>query len=164
MVAEAQEEMRKYLKYAFLTGIVLALAIQVVRPARTNPAADPTAALTARVTVPAEVSAILDRSCRDCHSNATRWPWYTNVAPVSWWVIDHVNHGRSHFNYSEWGKYNAGERENLLKQVCELVRKGEMPLPSYLRMHDAKLSAEDVQSLCAFTDAVRSRPVPQTGQ
>ena len=141
-------------KYVLLAGLVLFAGIQLVRPARTNPVSDPTAALTA---VPADVSAILDRSCRDCHSNGTRWPWYTNVAPVSWWVIDHVNHGRSHFNYSEWSKYDPEEQRNLLKQSCELIRKAEMPLPSYLRMHDAALSPEEVMVLCAFTeDRLRS--------
>ena len=125
---------------------VIAVAIQFVRPARTNPASDPSAALAARVQVPADVAAILDRSCRDCHSNDTRWPWYTNVAPVSWWVIDHVNHGRSHFNFSEWAKYNSEEQQKLLKQACELSRKGEMPLPSYLLMHDAAMSAKDVRT------------------
>ena len=124
---------------------VIAVAIQCVRPARTNPASDPSMALAARIQVPADVAAILDRSCRDCHSNDTRWPWYTNVAPVSWWVIDHVNHGRSHFNFSEWAKYNSEEQQKLLKQACELSRKREMPLPSYLLMHDAAMSAKDVR-------------------
>src|SRR5687767_12229671 len=89
---------------------VLVLAIQFVRPARTNPATDPAATLHAQTAVPPDVAAILERSCRDCHSNGTRWPWYSNVAPVSWWVIDHVNHGRSHFNFSEWAKYNHEEQ------------------------------------------------------
>ena len=85
------------------------------------------------------------------------------MAPVSWWVIDHVNHGRSHFNYSEWGKYRQDERENILKQACELTGKGEMPLPSYLRMHDAKLTEQDIRALCAFTEVVRGamRPAHQ---
>jgi hypothetical protein len=101
--------------------------------------------------MPAEVSAILDRSCRDCHSNDTRWPWYSNVAPVSWWVIDHVDHARSHFNFSEWARYNSREQQRLLEQACELVSKGAMPLPSYLWMHDAEMSPRDVRTLCAFT-------------
>ena len=62
---------------------------------------------------------ILDRACRDCHSNETRWPWYSNVAPVSWFVIDHVNHGRSHFNYSAWARYSAREKVELLKAMAE---------------------------------------------
>ena len=139
------------------------LAIQLIRPPRTNPASDPSAALASHVEVPAGVAAILDRSCRDCHSNETRWPWYSNVAPVSWWVIDHVNHGRSHFNFSEWARYNREEQRDLLEQSCELSRKRAMPLPSYLRMHDAAMTAQDIQTLCEFTEALTRRPPSVTG-
>ena len=81
--------------------------MQLVRPARTNPPTDRPRTLFARVTVSAADRRGAERACRDCHSNDTRWPWYSNVAPVSWFVIDHVNHGRSHFNYSDW----AGSQE-----------------------------------------------------
>ena len=146
--------MKPRLKYGLVTLIVVGAAIQFVRPSRTNPATDPQATLQARVQVPTPVAAILDRSCRDCHSNDTRWPWYTNVAPVSWWVIDHVNHGRSHFNYSEWATYPPDEAAKLLKGTCELAQKGEMPLPSYLPMHrGARLSPQDVAALCAWAAA-----------
>jgi hypothetical protein len=152
---------KKPLTIIVAVGAFLLLGIQLVRPARTNPATDPAAALAAHVQVPPDISATLNRSCRDCHSHDTRWPWYSNVAPVSWWVIDHVNHGRSHFNFSEWGKYNTQEQQNLLKRACELAGKGEMPLPSYLRMHDARMSAADVAALCSFTDAVNAAVVSQ---
>ena len=150
--------MRKRLKVIAGVLIIGAVAIQVYRPSRTNPASAPSASLMARTGVPSDVSAVLVRSCRDCHSNETRWPWYSNVAPVSWWVIDHVNHGRSHFNYSEWSKYKPEEQRDLLQKSCELAKKGEMPLPSYLRMHDAALSPQGVQALCAFTDSVARDP------
>ena len=151
---------RKPLRFVLFAVAGLLLAIQFVRPARTNPATDPAATLHAHVAVPANVASILERSCRDCHSNATRWPWYSNVAPVSWWVIDHVNHGRSHFNFSQWAKYNPEEQRNLLEESCELSRKGAMPLPSYLRMHDAAMSASDIATLCAFTESAMRSLIP----
>src|SRR3954464_4443173 len=83
--------------------IVLAVAfvaVQVVRPDRTNPPVQPAHSLLAKT--PPDVRAILDRSCRDCHSNDTRWPLYSQVAPMSWLVANHVHHGRDRFNYSEW--------------------------------------------------------------
>ena len=99
--------------------------------------------------VPPDAAVILDRSCRDCHSNETRWPWYSHVAPASWLVIDHVNHGRSHLNISEWGNYDRPRQVELLKNSCELARKGAMPMPSYLVMHRAaRLSPADVGTLC----------------
>jgi hypothetical protein len=148
-----KSKMLKGRRFRFvLLGVAgLAVAIQLVRPARTNPATDPSATLHAQLAVPPDVASILERSCRDCHSNDTRWPWYTNVAPVSWWVIDHVDHGRSHFNFSQWAKYDAEEQRTLLTRSCELSQSGAMPLPSYLRMHDAAMSASDVAALCAFT-------------
>jgi len=87
-------------------GIVLAgvLVAQFFGPVPTNPPTDPDAALFARVHVRKNAASVLQRACRDCHSNDTQWPWYSHVAPVSWFVIDHVNHGRSHFNYSNWTK------------------------------------------------------------
>lgn len=144
--------MKTLLKYSGLALLLLIVGIQFVRPARTNPRTDPAATLAARVAVPAQVTAILDRGCRDCHSNDTKWPWYSNVAPVSWFVIDHVNHGRSHFNYSEWGRYPAHEASSLLKASCELARERAMPMESYLWMHGhARLSETEIATLCQWT-------------
>jgi hypothetical protein len=140
-----------------LAGLVLAFAIQFIRPARTNPHTDAGRTLHARMTIPPDIASLLDRSCRDCHSHDTRWPWYSNVAPVSWWVIDHVNHARSHFNYSDWAQYDRAEARRLLENSCALARKSEMPLPSYLRMHRAaRLSSGDVAALCAWVE--RTQP------
>jgi hypothetical protein len=136
-------------------GVVL-VASQFVRPARTNPTTDPMRTLTQTRPVPAHVKSILDMACRDCHSNDTRWPWYSNVAPVSWFVIDHVNHGRSHFNYSDWSRYDAAEAGRLLTEACRLAREQEMPLSSYLLMHrHARLSPADIEALCSWTANLR---------
>jgi heme-binding protein len=142
-----------------LAGVVVIVSgaglIQFMGPETTNPATDPARTLQARVSVPADTDAILQRACRDCHSHDTRWPWYSHVAPVSWFVIDHVNHGRRHFNYSDWATYDADDTARLLKNTCELARKGAMPLPSYLRLHDdAVLSAADVDTLCRWSASV----------
>jgi hypothetical protein len=129
--------------------LIIGLLMQLYRPTRTNPPTDQSRTLGARVAVPPAAAAVLNRACRDCHSHETRWPWYSNVAPVSWLVIDDVNHGRSHFNYSDWAKYDADEATRLLKKACELARSGEMPLPVYLPMHsDARLSQADIDAIC----------------
>jgi heme-binding protein len=145
--------MRRTVRSAAVALVVITTAIQFVRPARTNPLVDPSHALAELQPVPAHVTAVLDRACRDCHSNNTRWPWYSQVAPVSWWVIDHVNHGRSHFNYSDWARYPAADRARLLKNSCDLVREDSMPLPSYRWMHRrARLSKADVQAICELAE------------
>ena len=92
-------------------------------------------------------------ACGDCHSNDTRWPWYSNVAPVSWFVIDHVNSGRRRFNYSDWPPPRPDEARKVLKNTCDLVRKGDMPISNYLWMHkDARLSPRDIDVLCAWSE------------
>ena len=107
--------------------------------------------------VPHDAADVLSRACRDCHSNDTRWPWYSHVAPISWFVIDHVNHGRRHFNYSEWAKYDADERARLLKNACTLARKGDMPMRTYTWVHgDARLTDQDVQALCEWAERPRA--------
>ena len=147
--------MRKIVKWGSAAAIAGAIAIQFVRPARTNPATVRERTLAARLPVTADAAAVLDRACRDCHSNDTRWPWYSNVAPVSWFVIDHVDHGRRHMNYSDWAQYPSDDADRLLKNICALARKDSMPLPSYLRAHrEARLSDADVAVLCDWTDGL----------
>ena len=138
-----------------ICGLVIA---QFFGPAKTNPAIDPSQSIESKLQVTPAVAPILDRSCNDCHSNKTRWPWYSNVAPVSWFVIDHVNEGRENINFSEWGKYTQRDADVLLRQMCREVRAGVMPLSSYTPLHPgSKLSAEDIKTFCDWTDAERAR-------
>ena len=147
--------MKRVGRAVILAAAILGAAIQFVRPARTNPPTVAGDTLAAHLPVPPDAQRILDRACRDCHSNETRWPWYSQVAPVSWWVIEHVNHGRSHFNYSEWAGYDRARRGTLLERTCALAKGGDMPLGSYLLMHSsARLSPADVDVLCRWTKGV----------
>ena len=113
-----------------LALFVLFLAIQIVRPARTNPPADPARTLEAHVEVPPNVEAILTRACADCHSNRTRWPWYSSVAPVSWLVVNDVNEGRRHLNFSDW-EHRHRHEESPFDEICKQTRDGDMPPWSY---------------------------------
>lgn len=134
---------------------------QFFGPAKTNPTSNPSQSVESRLQVTPPVAAILERSCNDCHSNKTRWPWYSNVAPVSWLVIGDVNEGRQNMNLSEWGRYTQRDVDGLLKQICREVKSGGMPLPIYKPLHPgAKLSPEDVKTLCDWTDAERNRIAP----
>jgi heme-binding protein len=154
----------RLIRNAVFSVICGACAIQLARPARTNPPTDPARTLRAITHAPADVNAVFERGCRDCHSHDTRWPWYSNVAPVSWLVIDDVNHGRSHFNYSDWAQYDRDKIPQLLKEICDQTRKGEMPLSIYLWMHpDSQLSDRDVSLLCDWSDAER-RALRQKGE
>lgn len=148
----------RILKWIAIVLVIALVGIQFVRPARTNPPVDKSQTIEAFTQMTPEVTSILDRSCRDCHSNQTVWPWYSNVAPLSWWVIDHANLGRRNLNYSEWGKLAPDRRDRKLRQICDEVQDGVMPLISYLPMHPtARLSEQDKKTLCAWTDKEREQ-------
>jgi hypothetical protein len=147
--------MPKLTRTAVMALLAVVVGIQMVRPARTNPPTNPARTLTARLPVPSEAVAVLKRACKDCHSNDTAWPWYSNVAPVSWLVIDHVRSGRRHFNYSDWASYDPEKARKILHDICEETRDGSMPIGSYTLVHrDARLSDADVLTLCTWTQSL----------
>ena len=148
----------KVVKWLLIVVACLFLIAQFKRPAKTNPAFDQSMAIEAHTQLDPKVAGILERSCNDCHSNKTRWPWYANVAPMSWFVIDHVNHGREHMNLSEWGKYGSDERKALMNDFCPLVTENAMPLSSYTPLHPgSKLSDEDKKRVCEWAAGERAR-------
>jgi len=152
------KRLARILKWFVIGLLVIFLGIQFIRPARTNPAIDQTQTIEAHTQMTPEVASILDRSCRDCHSNKTVWPWYTQVAPVSWWLSDHVNDGRRNLNMSEFGRLPRDRQERKLRQMCDEVSDGIMPLSSYLPMHPkARLSEQDKKVLCDWTEEQRER-------
>jgi Haem-binding domain len=151
-------KLKKTLKWVLVVGICLLLFAQFVGPAKTNPLTDQSKTLAANAQVDPKVGQILDRSCGDCHSNNTRWPWYSNVAPVSWFVINHVDEGRHDLNFSEWGNYDKRRQNVRLSQMCDLVKAGEMPLSSYTPLHPGtKPSADEVKAICDWTTVERAR-------
>jgi hypothetical protein len=100
--------------------------------------------VTSLLTTPAPVQAVLSRSCYDCHSNETRWPWYAEVAPVAWFVVDHVREGRAKLNFSTAGQLPDAKQAKLPRKCWHQVEKGEMPLSSYLWIHrGARLTEAD---------------------
>jgi len=153
-----KQSVRKLLRWTVLVLAGLFVMMQVIRPARTNPPVDESRTISAHTHLTPEAAAILNRSCNDCHSNQTRWPWYTNVAPISWFVINHVNDGRRQMNFSDWAQYDRSEQENYLRKICREVKSGDMPIHSYLWLHgDAKPSSEDVKILCDWANAESQR-------
>ena len=150
--------MRLVIRIVAVLLVLVVVGIQAIRPARTNPPVDESQTINAKTQMTPEVAAILDRSCRDCHTNKTVWPWYTNVAPVSWWLSNHVSDGRRSLNMSEWGKLPADRQDRKLRQICDEVTDGVMPLSSYTPMHPAaKLSEQDKKTLCDWTEQERQR-------
>jgi hypothetical protein len=140
--------MRRLLVASGLTLFGLALAIQLVPVDRSNPP------VTADLDAPPAVDAVLRASCYDCHSNETRWPWYSRVAPVSWLVAHDVEEARDRLNFSLWGTYEGKRQQRLAEKIWEEVEAREMPLGIYLLAHaDARLSDDDRAVLAAWSAA-----------
>jgi len=134
-----------------LVGLALLVIAILVRTQLRQPdaPADPALGLGAREAVPDGVMSTLRRACFDCHSNETRWPWYSRLPIASWLIERDVKTGRGQLNFSRWAQYNRFARADLLDKVCERVTAGEMPLRPYLMLHrEAGLSQIDVDRLC----------------
>jgi hypothetical protein len=146
-------------KLILVSLVVVVLLIQLVPVSRDNPPA------TAALSAPPAVAEVLHRSCFDCHSHETVWPWYSYVAPVSWLVAHDVHEGREHLNFSAWNEYPAAKQLKLAHEIWEEVSEGDMPLGIYLLMHgDAKLSGDDLEAIRVWTKTLRTPPeaVPST--
>ena len=143
-------------KRSFVAVAIFIVLAQIYRPARTNPPTEENQEIGATLAVEPAIASILDRSCSDCHSNRTVWPWYSHVAPVSWLVVSDVNRGRQRVNFSEWGSYTAEQRSKLLEEICKEVTEGDMPPITYTPMHSsAKLTKADAPEICRWTDATK---------
>jgi len=136
--------MKRKLKPVPGVAVLLLIAIQFVprdhNEAGNNPAND----ITAVYKVPANVGLILKRSCYDCHSNRTYYPWYARLQPVRLMMDNHVREGKAELNLNEFSTYSARKQRSKLRAISESLEEGSMPLSSYTLLHrDAMLSQTD---------------------
>jgi hypothetical protein len=132
-----------------LIVVILLIVIQFVPVDRSNPP------VKGEIQVPPAVSKVLRVSCYDCHSYETEWPWYSQVAPISWIVTHDVHEGRSKLNFSTWNELNDEKRTKMVHEIWEEVSEGEMPLRGYLFAHpDARLSEDARQTVRAWAESV----------
>lgn len=128
----------KRVRVVLLVVVIVVVGIQFVPVDRSNPPVQ------AVVAAPPEVYEVLERACFNCHSNQTEWPWYSHVAPVSWFVVGHVHEAREHVNFTEWNTLSPGDQADKIRECWEEVEEGGMPLASYRLMHpEARLSDAD---------------------
>jgi hypothetical protein len=140
-----------------LLVVIVLVAIQFVPIDRSTPEVEKDHDFIVSTSAPVEVANILTTSCYDCHSYNTNYPWYANIAPVSWWLKNHINEGREHLNFSEWSTYSAKKADHKLEECMEEVEEGEMPLSSYTITHqDAKLTKEQKDVLLQFFSSQRA--------
>ncbi len=105
---------------------------------------------------PEKVQMILKESCYDCHSDVTRYPWYNNITPVNYWLAEHINDGKKHFNVSNWVGNSTKRKDKKMDEVIEMVEKKYMPIESYLFVHtEAKLSDDQIKAVADWAKQVR---------
>lgn len=148
------KRIKTYAKWIGLGLLLNFLIIQFFQPARTNPPVVPGHDLRASTNAPnPKVAAVLQAACYDCHSYETQWPWYGHVAPVSWWLADHIKDARERLNFSEWPTDDPAKAKKKLHRISESVDDGDMPLASYTWMHPAaRLSTDDRKLLTDWAD------------
>jgi hypothetical protein len=144
-------------KRLLLLGAGLVVLAQVVPVERANPEINSSRTVEAKLEVPPAIDNILNRSCYDCHSQRTVWPWYSRVAPGSWLVAHDVSEARRKLNFSDWASYNQKQAERKLGAICEEVKGGDMPLWYYTPMHPGtKLSEAERQAVCQWAEAAQN--------
>lgn len=145
----------KIIKIALLVIGIIIVGIQFIRPARNTNDQILVTDITNVVHVPDNVILILQKTCYDCHSNNTRYPWYMNIQPVGWRMAKHIKDGKGDLNFSEFGSYPQRRQLNKLNEVVELVSEDLMPLKSYKKLHkDARLSDNEKQLFIAWAKGI----------
>jgi hypothetical protein len=129
------EVVKKWLKRLGGVVVLALIALQFTNPSHENPAVLPGHDVFAANSAPPKVAAILRNSCYDCHSFETKWPWYSYVAPVSWYVAHDVKAARSSLNFSDWPHDDAGRARKRWRRIADAVESDEMPLANFTRMH-----------------------------
>lgn len=148
--------MSKKVKTILLGIIGVLLVIQLFQIDKTNPPVRLEEDFIQIKQPPANVENLLRTACYDCHSHETKYPWYTSVAPISWWIRHHIDEGREHLNFSTWAQYDADRQEHKLEECEEETREGEMPLNSYTWVHsEAQLTDPQRRELANWFKSLR---------
>ncbi|UJH67662.1 heme-binding domain-containing protein [Allomuricauda sp. SCSIO 65647] len=139
--------------------LVVFVVMQFIRPDK-NVTDDPdyVAVFESETNPSQEVKQLLETTCYDCHSDNTVYPWYNNIAPVSYWLADHIEHGKGHLDFSNWENYDAEKKDHKLEEIIEEVKEEKMPLKEYTWTHqEARLTQEQRETISAWAQEARLR-------
>ncbi|MEP6617358.1 MAG: heme-binding domain-containing protein [Ginsengibacter sp.] len=147
--------MNRTIRLILIILLVIFVIIQFIRPAKNISPGLNNYDISNRYSMSPEVQKIFQNSCYDCHSNNTRYPWYWQVQPVTWWMNGHISDAKREVNYSQFLSYPARKQFKKIEATDEEVQKGDMPLPSYTIIHrTAKLNDEQKKLVKAWADSV----------
>ncbi len=139
------------MKKILIVLLVAFILIQFFRIDKTNPAVNQGMDFLTIKNTPENIATNIRNSCYDCHSNETKYPWYSNIQPVAWFLKDHIDEGRKELNFSTFATYEPKRQAHKLDEAAEMIEKGEMPLESYLLGHpEAKLTDAQKSELIAY--------------
>ena len=144
-------------KRILITLAFLLIIIQFFHPEKNKASAPQTNAIANRITVPDNIKSIFAKACNDCHSNNTRYPWYSNFQPVDWWMNHHVSEGKRELNFDEYTNRPLRYQYHKMEEIADEVKEGEMPLDSYTWMHqDARLTESEKKEVIDWANNVRT--------
>jgi hypothetical protein len=139
-------------KKILIVLVIILVAIQFIRPARSNNNQVSGTDISKVAVFPDSVRVLIKNACYDCHSDNTVYPWYSNIQPVGWLLAGHIKEGRDNLNFSEFGEYSKRKQLDKLDAIATVIGDGIMPLPSYKMMHkNARLSTDEKNLLINWT-------------
>jgi len=145
------------LKKILLAVLVIFIVIQFIHPSRNISQGEQPGNIAHAFNVPVEVKTILDKACMDCHSNNTRYRWYFKIQPLDWWLTNHINEGKDELNFDEYRNKPLRYQYHKMESTVDQVKKGEMPLDSYLWVHkDAILTETEKNLLINWAQGITS--------
>jgi hypothetical protein len=143
-------------KKILITLAILLVIIQFIHPEKNKAPGRQANALATLITVPDNIKNIFAKACNDCHSNNTRYPWYSRIQPVDWWMNNHVREGKRELNFDEYANRPLRYQYHKMEEIADEVEEGEMPLDSYTWMHrDARLTETEKKEVIDWANSVR---------
>ncbi|WP_222984455.1 heme-binding domain-containing protein [Flagellimonas meishanensis] len=147
----------KIAKKIAIVLLVILIGMQFYRPDKNMATGDYVSAFETETQPGPEVQKVLETTCYDCHSDNTVYPWYNNIAPISYWIDGHIEEGKEHLDFSDWANYSAKKKDHKLEELVEEIEEGEMPLKEYTWTHqDARLSEDQRKALMDWATKTRA--------
>lgn len=148
--------MKKSLVLKIILGLII--GIQFIRPNKNILDQPSNNDIVNDLNLTIEVKEILNKSCVDCHSDNTSYPWYNQIAPLSWIIANHINEGKNHLNFSEWSTYNQNQKRHILDEIEEVIKENKMPLKSYLLLHnEGEITHQERQYILEWVELEKIR-------
>ena len=146
------------MKKILIALLVVLVVLQFFQIDKTNPAVDESKDFLKTQNTPEEIASIIKTSCYDCHSNESKYPWYSNVQPAGWFLKGHIDEGREELNFSTFTDYEVKRQDHKLEECIEYIEKDEMPLGSYTLVHrEAALTEAQKNILIDYFKSVRTK-------